>query len=156
MVVFYCFGLLALGSINRSSWFFLLFLLPEARGQKPRLLQNITNLLFSLLQFVLHLDDDCLDVHLISFRAKGVDFAAHLLGDESEFLARLVIVATLVEIVAMLAQAYLFLSNIKFLEIIDQFLLKAVLVVLSRSSQLREVLGDALLRKAPPDPAGRG
>ena len=65
--------------------------------------------------------------------------------DEAEFLARLVVVATLVEVVAMLAQTHFLLGNVQFLKVINQFLLEAVLVVLARSGQFGEVLRDALL-----------
>ena len=83
-----------------------------------------------------------MNVGVVGLGAEGVDFTTHLLSDEAEFLAGAFLVYALLEVVAMLAQANLFFSDIEFFEIENQFLLEAVFVILA-ACELLQVLDKA-------------
>ena len=86
----------------------------------------------NLFQFVLHFDNKSLNISVVGLRSEGVDFTSHFLCDEAEFLAGSFLVDAFLEVVAVLALAHLFLSDVKLFEIENQFLLEAVFIVFAR------------------------
>ena len=93
--------------------------------------KDISQLLFEFLNFVFHFDDNLLDVEIGGFGTSGVDLAAHLLHDKTEFLALgLRLSHRFEEVVAMLAQADFFFRDVQLLNIEDHLLLQAVRIVL--------------------------
>ena len=78
----------------------------------------------NLLQVVFHLHHNSLHLGMIRFRASGVDFSAHLLSNEPQFLAlTLIAFECLEEVVEMIAQPYLLLGDVEFLNIENELLL---------------------------------
>ena len=64
---------------------------------------------------------------MVGLGAGGVDFAPHLLGDESEFLAVGALFGHgLTEIVDVLLEADFLFGDVELLEVVDEFLLEAV------------------------------
>ena len=104
-------------------------------------LQDVHRLLTNLLQFVLHSDYDFLDTRMICLRTCRIDFTAHLLDNESEFLSRILVsIDSVHEIFAMLAEAHLLFIDIKLLEIINHLFLETALV------RLELKVGNSLLK----------
>ena len=94
----------------------------------------------NLFQLVLHLHHDVLHFSLIGLRACGVDFATHLLSDETEFLSLSGgICHRLTEILQVVSQTLFLLTDVQFLNIIDEFLFQTVLVVLRLRNLLQPV-----------------
>ena len=93
------------------------------------LLKNIPQLLFYLLEFVLHRYYQSLYLHVVGLGTGGVDLAAHFLCYEAQFLAAaLFVLHHVAEVVDVFLQTDFLLGDVEFLQIVDEFLLKAVLV----------------------------
>ena len=81
-------------------------------------------MLLDLLELVLHLDDDVLHLSLVRLRASGVDLAPHLLSDEAELLTLSCrLVHRVAEVLQMVRQALLLLTDVELLDVVDQLLL---------------------------------
>ena len=92
-------------------------------------LENVETLLLDFFEFILHLDDDFLDLGMIGLGTCSIDFASHFLSDEAELLAReCLILEGVDEILAVLAQADALLVDVKFLQVEYHLLLKSALV----------------------------
>ena len=86
----------------------------------------------NLFKLVFHLHHDVLHLGIVAFAARGVYFPAHLLSYETELLALTdFIVKRLTKIFQMVGKALLLLVYVKFLDVLDEFLLEAVLVILN-------------------------
>ena len=103
-------------------------------------LQCVQYLFFYLFQLVFHLHHNVLHLGLIALRASGVDLSAHLLCYEAQLLtlsARLL--QGFAEIFQVVSQALLLFANVELLDIINQFLLKAVLIILNVGYALQAI-----------------
>ena len=94
-------------------------------------LQRIQNLFLYLLQLVLHLNNDVLHLCLIALRARCIDFTTHFLCDETEFFANSMttLFHCFMEVFEVVCQSLLLLVDVEFLDVVNQLLLKTVLVV---------------------------
>ena len=83
---------------------------------------------------------------VVGFGADGIDFAAHLLGEEGElFAGGLVgVVDCFLEVGQVGGQAHFLLGNIQLLNVVQHFLLEASGVELLVAGKLGEVGGEAL------------
>ena len=70
---------------------------------------------------------------MIALRASGIDFASHFLCDETEFFANTMttLFHCFMEVFEVVCQSLFLLVDIKFLNIINQFLLKTILIVVN-------------------------
>ena len=77
---------------------------------------------FDFFQFVLHTDNQFLDIVVIGFGAHGIDLATDLLGDETKLATgSLFPLGSLDEITAVVGQADFLLGDVEFLKIINDF-----------------------------------
>ena len=107
-------------------------------------LHYIQHLLLDLLEFVLHLHHDVLHLGVVALAACGVDFASHLLCYETELLALSVAFAhCLAEVGEVVGEALFLLVDVEFLDVVDEFLLESVVVILYAEALL-EAVEDAL------------
>ena len=96
------------------------------------MLEYIKHLLLDLLKVVFHVHHNLLELGLVGLAAHGVDFSSYFLADKSQFLALPLAAAHGVEeIVKMVLQAQLLFGDVEFLDIENEFLLKAVLVIVN-------------------------
>ena len=92
-------------------------------------LKNIHRLLADLLQLVFHPDYHFLYPGMIRLRSGGVNLTPHLLNNETQLLARIILtIDSIHEILAMLTQTNLLFVNIQLLEIINHLLLETTLI----------------------------
>ena len=99
-------------------------------------------MLFDFFELVLHLYHENLDVALVGLRAHRIDFAPHLLSDETEFApGRLLVGSHFAEIAAVVLQAYLLLGDVELFEVEDHLLFQPVRIDLD--VELRQILADA-------------
>ena len=86
-----------------------------------------------------------MDFGVVGLGAEGVDFAAHLLGDETEFFARRFVgVDVFDEITAMIAEAHFLLGDVEFLDVEYQFLFEPVAINIHSALQLLKPLQNPL------------
>ena len=98
-----------------------------------------------MLKVIFHLNHDLLQLGLISFRARCVNFTPHFLSDKAQFLSLpLSIVKRLNEIVQVILQSDFFLGYIELFNIKNQLLFQAILVVID-ILKLLQLLNNARL-----------
>src|SRR3712207_9335221 len=92
-------------------------------------LQCIEHLFLDLFELVFHLHHNILHLCLVALRACSVDFAPHLLCYEAELLAHGTLFGhRLTEVFQVIGKALLLLTDVEFLDVVDEFLLQAVLL----------------------------
>ena len=94
-----------------------------------------------MFQLIFHHDDDVLHLCLVAFTAGRVDFAAHFLCDEAQFLAHAaaVFVHCFAEIAEVIGQPLFLFADVQLLNIIDQLLLQTVFVVVDTGDLLQSL-----------------
>ena len=82
---------------------------------------------------------------LVRLRAGGVDLTTHLLRDEAELLADAAtfFLHSLAEVLQMVGQTLLLLADVELLDVVNELLLEAVLVVVNLGNLL-QTIDDAL------------
>jgi hypothetical protein len=95
-------------------------------------------LFFNFFELFFHAYYQLLNVGIVGFGAQGIYFAAYLLRDKAQFFAiGIGIFQGFDKIITMCFQAYFFFGNIQLINVIDQLLLKAVLINSFPVRQLR-------------------
>lgn len=85
---------------------------------------------FNFFEFLFHAYYQLLDVGIVSFGTQGIYFPPDLLRDKTKLFAISIgIFQGFDKILTMRFQSYFFLGDIQFINIVYQFLLKALLII---------------------------
>ena len=77
---------------------------------------------------------------MVALASRSIDFAAHFLSDEAEFLTlAMPFTHSFSEIAEMIGKALLLLVDVEFLNIEDEFLFEAVLIVVHSKAFLQAI-----------------
>ena len=95
-------------------------------------LQCIQHLFFYLFQFIFHLDYDVLHFCMVRFASGSIDFPAHFLCNEAQFLSLTVTSGhRFAEVFQMVGKSLFFFADVEFLNIVNELLFQAVFVVVN-------------------------